>query len=156
VDQSWIDRGFDSQVLGISAKVLAPEELIASKVFVAFRERFDGADIAHLVYAAGTTMDWNRLLSLVGNHWEMLLWALVLFHYSYPGSMAVPMLIWDELLTKFRSEIENPDANAPFRGSLVDDKMFSIDVHEWKLRNILAEYRQKAEPKIREMRKPAA
>jgi hypothetical protein len=156
VDQSWIDRAFDSEVLGVPAKVLAPEELIASKIFVAFRERFDGADIAHIIYAAGNSMDWSRILVLVGEHWQMLLWSLVLFHYIYPSSNAVPMLIWEELLTKFRADIENPDAKAPFRGSLIDEKMFAIDVHEWKLRNMLEEHREQAEPKIGEAAKPAA
>ena len=153
VDQSWIDRAFDTEVLGVRARVLAPEELIASKVFVTFRERFDGADIAHLVYAAGNTMDWNRLMSLVGEHWQMLLWALLLFHYIYPGSTAVPMLIWDELLSKLRADLENPDLNAPFRGSLIDEKMFAIDIREWKLPNVIEEYRGQAAPKINE---PAA
>jgi hypothetical protein len=155
VDQSWIDRSFESEVLGIPTRVLAPEELIASKVFVAFRERFDGADIAHIVYAAGTTMDWSRLLSLVGNHWQMLLWSLVLFHYIYPASTAVPMLVWDELLTKFRADLESPDSEAKFRGSLIDEKMFSIDVLEWKLQNLLEEYRDKARPTI-DVKEPAA
>ena len=90
VDQSWIDRGFDSEVLGVPVTVLAPEELIASKIFVAFRERFDGADIAHIVYAVGTSMDWGRLLSLVGDHWGMLLWSLVLFQYIYPNVQRGP------------------------------------------------------------------
>src|SRR5690348_3489052 len=158
VDQSWIDRAFDSEVLGIPAKVLAPEELIASKIFVAFRERFDGSDIAHIVYAAGTSMDWSRLLSLVGDHWQMLLWSLVLFHYIYPASTAVPMLVWDELLMKFRADLENPDSKAKFRGSLIDEKMFSIDVREWKLQNLLEEYREKAQPKIDviDVKEPAA
>jgi len=156
VDQSWLDRAFDSQVLGIPVKVLAPEELIASKIFVAFRERFDGADIAHIVYAAGNSMDWNRLLALVGDHWGMLLWALVFFQYVYPMSNAVPRLIWDELLTKFRAYIENPDPKAPFRGSLVDEKMFAIDVREWKLKNVIDDYRSKAEPKPGVAAEPAA
>ena len=156
VDQSWIDRAFDSEVLGIPARVLAPEELIASKIFVAFRERFDGADIAHIVYAAGNTMDWSRLLSLVGEHWEMLLWSLILFHYIYPSANAVPKLVWDELLTKFRTEVENPDPKAPFRGSLIDEKMFAIDVREWKLQNVIEGYREEAEPKIGEVTEPAA
>jgi len=156
VDQSWIDRSFDSEVLGIPAKILAPEELIASKIFVAFRERFDGSDIAHVIYASGNSMDWSRLLSLVGEHWQMLLWSLVLFHYVYPASNAVPMLVWDELLTRFRTDLENPDLEAPFRGSLIDEKMFSIDVNEWKLANVLETYRKDAEPKIAEVREPAA
>lgn len=153
VDQSWVDRAFDSEVLGIPVKVLAPEELIASKMFVAFRERFDGADIAHVVYASGNSMDWNRLLSLAGDHWQMVLWSLVLFQYIYPGSNVVPMRIWDELLTKFRADIDNPDPKAVFRGSLIDERMFAIDVHEWKLPNVLEKYREQAEPKIAE---PAA
>lgn len=156
VDQSWIDRGFDSEVLGIPVKVLAPEELIASKIFVAFRERFDGADIAHVVYAAGNRMDWSRLLTLVGDHWGMLLWALVLFQYVYPNSNAVPKLIWDELLTKFRSEIENPDPKAPFRGSLVDERMFAIDVAEWKLQNVIDDYRRQVLPMKATVTEPAA
>jgi hypothetical protein len=156
VDQSWIDRGFDSEVFGVPVKVLAPEELIASKVFVTFRERFDGADIAHVVYAAGNSMDWNRIISLVGDHWQMLLWALLLFHYVYPSSKAVPMLVWDELLTKFRADLDNPDEKAKFRGSLIDEKMFAIDVREWKLPNIIEEYRERAEEKAGEAVEPAA
>jgi hypothetical protein len=156
VDQSWIDRAFDSEVLGIPVKVLAPEELIASKIFVAFRERFDGADIAHIVYAAGNSMDWSRLLALVGDHWGMLLWALVLFQYVYPNSNAVPKLIWDELLTKFRADVDNPDPKAPFRGSLVDERMFAIDVAEWKLQNVIDDYRRQALPTQATVAEPAA
>jgi hypothetical protein len=145
VDQSWIDRAFDSIVVGIPAKVLAPEELIASKIFVTRRERFDGADIAHIVYAAGNSMDWDRLMALVGAHWEMLLWSLVLFHYIYPSSNAVPRPVWDDLLTRFRAEIENPDLGAAFRGSLIDENMFAIDVQEWSMENLIAEYRSRAD-----------
>jgi len=155
VDQSWIDRGLDAEVLGVPARVLAPEELIASKIFVTFRERFDGADIAHVIYAAGDRMDWDRLLSLAGEHWQMLFWALVLFHYVYPSSHAVPMPVWNDLIARFRAELDRPDSGAPFRGSLVDEKMFAIDVAEWKLNNVVDEYRERAEPKM-EIVDPAA
>lgn len=156
VDQSWVDRGFDSEVLGVPARVLAPEELIASKIFVTFRERFDGADIAHVIYAAGDSMDWNRLLSLAGDHWQMLFWALVLFHYIYPSSNTVPMAVWNDLLARFRATLDHPDLHAPFLGSLVDEKMFAIDVNEWRLKNVIDEYRERAEPKIGRIVEPAA
>lgn len=145
VDQSWIDRAFDSQVVGIPAKVLAPEELVASKIFVTRRERFDGADIAHIVYAAGNSLDWARLLALVGEHWEMLLWSLLLFHYIYPSSNAVPKNVWEDLLARFHAEIENPNPVAAFRGSLIDENMFAIDVQEWKLENVIEAYRSRAD-----------
>ncbi len=155
VDQSWIDRATDTEVLSIPVKVLAPEELIASKIFVTRRERFDGADVAHIVYAAGSTMDWNRLLQLVGHHWGMLLWSLVLFHYIYPMSNAVPRLVWEELLTKFRADVLDPDPNAAFRGSLIDENMFAIDVKEWGLQNVIEDYRSNTREEAPEPCAPA-
>jgi len=153
VDQSWIDRACRSKVLGVPVKVLAPEELIGSKLFVAFRERFDGADIAHVIYAAGNRMDWQRILDSVGEHWGVLLWSLVLFHYVYPGSNVVPKWVWRELLGRLISELAHSDPKASFRGSLIDDRMFAIDIAEWKLENLIEKYRAQAEPKIGEPNK---
>jgi len=142
VDGSWIQRGKPAIVYGISTRVFAPEELIASKLFVIRRERFDGADIAHVVYGTGGNLDWERLLALAGEHWELLLWALILFRYVYPGQTHyVPPAVWNTLLERFSKEIANPNLNAKFRGSLVDDRMFAIDVNDWGLENVLEEYR---------------
>jgi len=44
---------------------------------------------------------------------------------------------------------------ADFRGSLIDDKMFAIDVAEWGKRNILEEYREKADTIQREKKEAA-
>jgi hypothetical protein len=142
VADSWIERAHPAVVHGITSRVLAPEELVASKIFVARRERFDGADIAHVIYGTRGHFDWRREMELVGEHWEMLLWSLVLFRYVYPGqSHYVPRKIWCELLLRFEREIRNPDPEAKFRGSLVDDNMFAIDVDEWELPDLLAERR---------------
>ena len=146
VDYGWIKRAVPSQVLGLPVRVLAPEELIASKVFVTFRERFDGADICHVIFGLKGKLDWHRLMHLMGEHWEMLLSSLVLYQYVYPAySSYVPREIWDELLQRFKVELEHPNNGLQFRGSLVDEKMFAIDVAEWGKRNILEEYRSRAE-----------
>src|SRR5437868_14242366 len=50
VESSWIERAHPATIFGVPTRVLAPEELIASKLFVTRRERFDGADIAHVIY----------------------------------------------------------------------------------------------------------
>ncbi len=143
VDYSWIDRSREGKVLGVSTRILAPEELILSKLFVTRRERFDGADIAHVIYSIGNKLDWERIVAEVGEHWEMLLWALVLFHYVYPAhSEKVPQTVWEDLLTRFMSAVGHPNPKADFRGSLVDDCMFAIDVQEWGLRDLLAQYRE--------------
>jgi hypothetical protein len=144
VQDSWIERAQPAVVEGVQSRVLAGEELVVSKLFVTRRERFDGADIAHVIYGTRGKLDWQRILMLASDHWEILFWALVFFHYAYPGqSDYVPRSIWDCLIERFREAILHPDAQAKFRGSLVDDKMFAIDVKEWGMENLLLEFRRR-------------
>jgi hypothetical protein len=143
VEDSWMERASPAMVHQVRTRVLAPEELVASKIFVAKRERFDGADIAHVIYGTYGSFDWERELQLVGEHWEMLLWSLLLFRYVYPAhTHYVPETIWRRLLRRFEEQIAQPPSNAAFRGSLVDENMFAIDVNEWQLENLVEEKRK--------------
>ena len=45
---------------------LRPEHLPARRSFR--RERFDGADVAHLIYATRDMLDWKRVLEIQPNH----------------------------------------------------------------------------------------
>ncbi len=153
VEDSWIERASPAVIHGVKTRVLAPEELVASKIFVSRRERFDGADIAHVIYGTYPTFDWERELQLIGEHWEMLLWSLLLFRYVYPAQTHyVPKAVWNELLRRFRGEIASPNPKARFRGSLVDDNMFAIDLNEWGLANLLEDNRRH---RLREMERCA-
>jgi predicted nucleotidyltransferase len=144
VDHSWIERGIPWEIMGIPTRVLAAEELIASKLFVTRRERFDGADVCHVIYATKGKLDWKRILELVKQDWEIVLWALMLYEYVYPGhSHYIPRGLWNDLLDRMRQRIANPDPGARFRGSLIDPMMFAIDVDEWGLPNVLEEWRQR-------------
>jgi hypothetical protein len=144
VDDSWIERAKPALVQGVQTRVLAAEELVASKLFIARRERFDGADIAHVIFGTRGKLDWQRLFRLAGEHWEMILWALVLFRYCYPAqTQYVPKEVWCDLVDRFHKVISHPDSAAKFRGSLVDDKQFAIDVNEWGLENLMAESRDR-------------
>lgn len=153
VEDSWIERASPAVIHNVKTRVLAPEELVASKIFVSRRERFDGADIAHIIYGTFPGFDWDRELQLIGDHWEMLLWSLLLFRYVYPAQTHyVPKRIWDDLLQRFQREITNPNPKAKFRGSLVDDNMFAIDLNEWGLANLLEDNRRL---RLREMERCA-
>ena len=148
VDPSWIERAQSAMVMGVETRVLAPEELIASKLFVTRRERFDGADIAHVIFRTKGELDWERILAIVGEHWEILLWALVLYRYVYPAQTDyVPFKLWQDLLTRYMNLVSKNDSKAKFRGSLIDEHMFAIDVKEWGLEDVLAEYRERRLPK---------
>jgi hypothetical protein len=143
VDDSWIERSRPEVVMGIPSRVLGAEELIASKLFVTRRERFDGADIAHVVHGTRGKLDWDRLLFLVGDEWEVLLWSLLLFHYCYPmHGDYVPRRIWDDLLGRFQKQLRSPNGHSQFRGTLIDSLMFKIDVEEWGQPDLERQYRE--------------
>ena len=144
VDSSWIERAIPANILDIDSRVLAIEELIVSKLFVTRRERFDGGDIAHLVYGSRGKVNWDRVMELTGEHWEVLLWNLMLFHYVYPAHAdLVPKALWEDLMARFAKEVRSPDPKAKFRGSLIDNAIFAIDVEEWGLDDVLAESRSR-------------
>jgi hypothetical protein len=144
VEDSWIERAKPATVHGVRTRVLSAEELLCSKLFVTRRERFDGADIAHVIYGTKGKLDWQRVLQLTGDNWEVLLWALILFRYVYPAQTSyVPAELWRDLLHRFSEAVSHPDPQARFRGSLIDDKMFAIDLNEWGLDNIMQEYRDR-------------
>jgi Nucleotidyl transferase of unknown function (DUF2204) len=142
VERSWFEHSIPAQVLGVETRVLAAEELLASKLFVLFRERYDGADMAHIIFASEGKLDWNRVVELVGEHWELLFSVIVMFHYIYPTSAEfVPKSVWEDLMQRLQHELSNPSSKHDFRGSLLDEKMFAIDVKEWGMQNLLEEYR---------------
>ena len=147
VEDSWMKHSHPGTVLGIPVRLLAPEELLVSKLFVTKRDRFDGADIAHIIYVTQGKLDWNRIFKYVGDHWEILLWSLLLFRYVYPGnSDYVPATIWQDLIARLSKATSRPDPRQEFRGSLIDDCMFAIDVDEWGLDNVQARYRAERKP----------
>ena len=134
VTPEWIDLAHEGEILDQRVRLLAPEEMILSKIFVTRRERFDGSDICHLIYRCGATMDWDRLQRHVGPHWEMLLWHLLLFRYVYPAAaQVVPERLWRELLERAGHA---PAPPLEFRGSLIDPLMFEVDVSQWGLENL--------------------
>jgi predicted nucleotidyltransferase len=144
VDDSWMERTQPATIAGVKSRIISAEDLIGSKLFVIRRERFDGADIAHIIYRTRGRLDWGRVLQLAGEHWEILLWALILFRYVYPAQTEfVPAPLWQDLLSRYMHLVQHPDSSAPFRGSLVDDNMFSIDLKDWGLDNLETGYRDR-------------
>ena len=140
VDSSWIERSVPYLLFGVPCRVLGAEEIIASKIFVSRRERFDLADVAHLIRAVGERLDWKRLRHLMSGHEELLLWSLVFFAYVYPAQVGViPRELWNRLLQGLQRHLDDPRADAPFRGTLIDPNMFAIDVKEWGERDLYRE-----------------
>lgn len=98
VDEGWFQHATRRRVFGLPVDVIPPEEMIWSKSYILERDRFDGADVAHIIRARGHALDWPRLLGRFGDHWPVLLGHLVFFHFIYPdGRRSVPPSVWRDL-----------------------------------------------------------
>ena len=57
----------DGEVLGVPVKLAPAEEMLWSKAFVMERERYDGADVIHILRARAEKLDWDRVLARFGD-----------------------------------------------------------------------------------------
>jgi predicted nucleotidyltransferase len=105
VDDEWFTHAIDAEMLGVPVKLPPVEEMIWSKAFIMERERYDGADVAHLIHHCAGRIDWQRLLWRFGPHWRVLLSHLVLYGFIYPPQRNhVPAWLMDHLVELLRNE----------------------------------------------------
>jgi hypothetical protein len=131
VDDSWFEQAHGSNFLGLDVKLCAPEEMIWMKAYIMERERFDGADIAHILQSWADKLDWPHLVRRFGPDWRVLLSHLVLFGYIYPGERdKIPTAIMDDLIERLQSEKCASEANLICNGTLLSRKQYLLDVQE--------------------------
>ena len=129
VDDVWLERARDGQVLGRSARLCPPEEMIWSKSFVMERDRYDGADVAHLLYGLGSKLDWAHLIDRFGENRALLLSYLILFGFIYPSEKSrIPREVIDQLTQSVRDEPES--TRRICRGTLMSWSQYLPDVNE--------------------------
>lgn len=105
VDDLWFDHASPGALLGLPVAFCPAEEMIWSKSFVMERERYDGADVAHLLFARARSLDWDRLVWRYGRAWRVLYAHLVLFQFIYPDrAHQVPERVLEELAQRMRRE----------------------------------------------------
>jgi hypothetical protein len=133
VDDQWFEHAVTGEVLGMPARLVPAEEMIWQKSFVQERERYDGADIAHLLRAAGRHLDWPRLLSRFGPHWRLLLSQLVLFGFVYPSERdRVPAWVMNDLVVRLQAEVAAPPPEERVcQGALLSREQYLIDLERW-------------------------
>jgi hypothetical protein len=133
VDEEWFEHAVDDEVMGIAVGLCPPEEILWSKGFVMERERFDGADVAHLLRACAERLDWPRLLRRYGAHWRALLVHLVLFGFVYPAERGrIPRWVMGDLLGRLHDELaSDPAAERVCQGTLLSRSQYLIDLQRW-------------------------
>jgi hypothetical protein len=133
VDEKWLHHAEPCGLLGQPVRISPVEEMIWSKGYIMERERFDGADIAHLLRVRGADLDWPRLLRRFGPHWRVLLSHLVLFGFIYPGERdKVPEWVVGRLLKRMAQETASePARNRLCQGTLLSRAQYLPDVEKW-------------------------
>ncbi|MBX3189989.1 MAG: nucleotidyltransferase [Labilithrix sp.] len=130
VDEQWFASAVTVTIFGQPALLCPIEEVIWSKCFVMERERFDGADIAHLIAARGRSIDWRRLLDRVGEHWRVLFGHIVFFSFAYPRERGkVPAWVFDLLMDRMNAERDAEDVPV-CNGTLLSREQYLVDVRE--------------------------
>jgi hypothetical protein len=141
VDDTWYEHNSETEVWGRRVKVAPAEEVILSKMFVAGRDRYDGADVLHFMYALEGKLDWKRIFEKIGPHAGLLLGYLHHFRYAYPASAH---FIPDEVFAECERLARERHDGVAFRGNLIDPIQFSIDVKAFGLPDERARVRREA------------
>jgi hypothetical protein len=133
VDETWFSTAREATVLGIPVRLVPPEEVVWPKMYLMERERFDGADVLHVLRQQGASLDWPRLWARFEGHWEVLFAHLLLFQFVYPSERGcVPEWLWRELLARQERRLAEPVPQERIcRGLLLSDRQYQVDVTQW-------------------------
>jgi hypothetical protein len=135
VDSVWFDHASEGVALDLSLRFCPPEESIWSKGFVMERNRYDGADIAHLLYAQAERLDWQRLLWRFGANWRVLLSHLILFGFIFPDKRrTIPQWLMNALISRLTPGDDAEDEIAAARvcrGPLLSLSQYLSDIEQY-------------------------
>jgi hypothetical protein len=132
VDDGWFAHAVQAQLLGLPVKIAPIEESIWSKAFIMERERYDGADVAHMLQAAAERLDWPHLLQRFGPHWRVLLSHLLLYGFVYPAERErVPAWVMQTLLERLHAEQATaPPPDRLCQGTLLSREQYLVDIEQ--------------------------
>lgn len=130
VDSEWFAHARPGLVMGVPVAICPPEETLWSKGFVMERERFDGADVAHLFLSCAESLDWDRLLRRFGDNWRVLYAHLVLFGFVYPDeAQRIPREVMRELAGRLERDTSGTSPNAHLcKGTLLSREQYLPDL----------------------------
>ena len=137
VDDVWFERSTPDEVCEVPVDLIPPEEMIWSKAFVMERERYDGADVMHVMHAHAEDLDWTHLLERFGSHWRVLLSYVIQFGFVYPNERTrIPSWVVKELTGRLHAELDTTTNGAPVcRGTLLSREQYRPDFEEWGYRD---------------------
>jgi len=109
VDREWLGAGPQIEFCGPTVRIVPPEELIWSKLYVLQRDRCEWPDVLNLINAAGPRLDWQHLLKRMGEDAPLLYGALSIFRWLCPErARQLPQWLWAGMARSLRNEETGP------------------------------------------------
>ena len=141
VNDSWFAHEMKGELFQIPIKFIAAEELLWMKLYIQNRERYDGADINHLILRYGNHINWTRLWMRLKQHWQLLLAQFINFQFVYPSDrQLIPEWLLKELLALAAKQSDLPSPiEKVCLGPLIDQTQYKVDVLEWKYKSFTTE-----------------
>jgi hypothetical protein len=133
VDERWFEHAVTDKVFGVETLLIPAEEMIWSKGLIMERERYDGADVAHVIHAVGEKLDWSRLIERFGPFWRALYAHVVLFGFIYPSAREkVPAHVVEDFTARVLEETRagNSDEKICY-GTVISRQQYLKDIEEW-------------------------
>lgn len=133
VDDRWFEYAVPAQVFGVDTLLIPAEEMIWSKGLIQERERYDGADVAHVLLAVAEKLDWDRLIERYGRFWRALYAHIVLFGFIYPSARSkIPARVVEDFTARVLEETRAGNAEEKVcYGTVVSRQQYLKDVDEW-------------------------
>lgn len=132
VATNWLHYARDGDVLGRKVKLAPVEQMIRSKAYLQFKDKYDGADVIHLILLYGKSLDWKWLLSSMNPHWLLLFGHLVNFCFIYPSERnTIPKWLIDEMVTRFKNEFLLPPMNEKITRGLLISAEYHVSIEKW-------------------------
>lgn len=129
VDDGWFESAEPAELFGHPVLVTPAEELIWSKALVMERERYDGADVAHLLWARGLGLDWDRLERRFGTLLPILYAHVTQFLFIYSdGWQLLPPGIYEHLHDRSMDLLRSAPQSRVCRGTLLSREQYLYDV----------------------------
>jgi len=133
VDEAWFEHAVPGRVFDMDVDLIPAEEMIWSKGLIMERERYDGADVAHVIHALGKKLDWRRLIDRYGDLWRALYTHMILFGFIYPSDRdRIPAWAMEEMAARLAKEVKSGAAeDRVCYGTIISRQQYLKDVGEW-------------------------
>jgi len=138
VDDSWFDNAVEGEAYGVPVRLIPAEELLWCKIYVQNRERYDGADVNHIIVKYGEKLDWKRIWSRLEQHWHLLLAQVLIFQFVYPTERdIIPRWLFDELIELAKQQYDLPlPVEKVCLGPIIDQTQYQTDIRDWEYKVI--------------------